>query len=278
MKKNLSRRDFLCAMGAFAGTAALVGCGSTGGTTAATTEAATTAAAGDLGLVKEGTFTVALSPDFPPFENLDGDQYVGFDVELAKAVAEKLGLEVEFKTLQFDGIVPAISAGGQADCGWSGITIDPEREKEVDFSDPYYVDNQCVVTMKANADVTEDNYADVLNKEGVIIAVQSGTTGETYAQETFPNATVQPYGNATDCFAAMQSNQAVAVATNLAVGQKMVGDAYTDAQIIHKEATGEEYGVAVSKENATLLEAINGALSELTEDGTVDNLTNQWMG
>ena len=219
-----------------------------------------------------------MSPDYPPFENMEGTEHVGFDVDLSAAIAEKLGLEVEFKNLQFDGIVPAIAAGGQADCGWSGITIDPDREKQVDFSDPYYVDNQCVVTMKANADITEDNYADALNQAGVIIAVQSGTTGETYAQETFPNATVQPYGNATDCFAAMQSNQAVAVATNLAVGQKMVAEAYTDAQIIHKEATGEEYGVAVSKDNPALTEAINGALAELTDDSTVDNLTNQWMG
>lgn len=274
MSKGMSRRDFVAAMGGIGGMLALAGCGSTGGSSAATT-----AAAGSYTLVKEGTLSVAMSPDFPPFENLDtdGKTYVGFDVDLTRAVAEKLGLEVEYVNIQFDGIVPAIQAGGQADVGCSGITIDPDRAKQVDFSDPYYVDNQCIVTMKSNADVTDANYVDALNKAGVVIAVQSGTTGETYAQETFPNATVQPYGNATDAFAAMQAGQAVAVATNLAVGEKMVKEAYTDAQVTHKEATGEEYGMAVSKDNPKLLAAINDALSQLTDDGTVDSLTAQWL-
>ena len=82
---------------------------------------------GSYTLVNEGVLTVATSPDFPPFENLEGDEYVGFDIELAKAIAEQLGLECEFTTIQFDGIVPAIQAGGQADVGISGITVDPER-------------------------------------------------------------------------------------------------------------------------------------------------------
>lgn len=279
--KNLSRRDFLAIAGGLTGSFALAGCSSDDNAAPADDAAADDAAATDeagLGLVTEGTLTVATSPDFPPFENLEGDEYVGFDIDLARAVAEKMGLEIEFKTLQFDGIVPAIQAGGQADLGWSGITIDPDRSKQVDFSDPYYIDDQCVIAMTSNADVTADTYEDALNQDGVIIAVQSGTTGETFAQENFPNATVQPYGNATDCFAAMQSDQATAVVTNLAVGEKMLAEAYTDAQIVGKSATGEEYGVAVSKDNPALLEAVNDALSALQSDGTIDELTTTWMG
>ena len=226
--------------------------------------------------VTESKLTIATSPDYPPFENLENGEYVGLDIEIAKAIAGKLGLEPEFKTMQFDAIIPAIAAGGQADVGISGITVDPERAKEVDFSTSYYIDDQAIAVMKGGA-VTAANAKEELNKEGVIFAVQSGTTGETYVQENFPNATVQPYGNSTDAFAAMQSGQAQAVCTNLAVVQKMTSEAYQDAEIVETAATGEEYAVAVSKDNAGLTEQINKALSELSADGTIERLIHQYL-
>lgn len=277
MNKNMSRREFVATAGLFAGMMGLVGCGGSG--SAATTAAASSAAAdAGLGLVTDGKLTVGTSPDFPPFENLENDQYVGLDIDLAQALADKLGLELEMKTLQFDAIVPAVAAGGQVDLGISGITIDPEREEQVDFSDSYYIDDLAVVAMKADADITADTYADALNQAGVTIAVQSGTTAESYAQENFPNATTQPYGNATDAFAAMQAGQANAVITNKAVGAKMVSESYTDAQVIKEIATGEEYGVAVSKDNSALLDAVNDALAAITDDGTLDSIVNKYFG
>lgn len=277
MNKNMSRREFVATAGLFVGMMGLVGCGGSG--SAATTAAASsTAADAGLGLVTDGKLTVGTSPDFPPFENLENDQYVGLDIDLAQALADKLGLELEMKTLQFDAIVPAVAAGGQVDLGISGITIDPEREEQVDFSDSYYVDDLAVVAMKDNADITADTYADALNQAGVTIAVQSGTTAESYAQENFPNATTQPYGNATDAFAAMQAGQANAVITNKAVGAKMVSESYTDAQVIKEIATGEEYGVAVSKDNSALLDAVNDALAAITDDGTLDSIVNKYFG
>ena len=248
MNKNMSRREFVATAGLFAGMMGLVGCGGSG--SAATTAAASSAAAdAGLGLVTDGKLTVGTSPDFPPFENLENDQYVGLDIDLAQALADKLGLELEMKTLQFDAIVPAVAAGGQVDLGISGITIDPEREEQVDFSNSYYIDDLAVVAMKADADITADTYADALNQAGITIAVQSGTTAESYAQENFPNATTQPYGNATDAFAAMQAGQANAVITNKAVGAKMVSESYTDAQVIKEIATGEEYGFIKHPDN-----------------------------
>lgn len=261
---------------------ALAGCGATtGGNTAAkdggSSAGSAAADSGSYTLVKDGTLTVATSPDFPPFENLENGEYVGFDIELAKALGKELGLKVEFKNIQFDGIVPAIAAGGQADVGMTGMTIEPDREKQVDFSDPYYVDDQAVATMKSNTQLTADNYEKELDKSGVVIAVQSGTTGETYAKEHFSNATVKSFGNATDCFAAMQSGQAVAVVTNKAMGEKMVGGSYTDAQVLAPIATGENYGIAVSKDNPALTSALNKALKKLTDDGTVEKLTNEYL-
>ncbi len=234
------------------------------------------AAAGDIKLVTDGKLTIATSPDYPPFENLENGEYVGLDIEIAKAVAAELGLEPEFKTLQFDAILPAIAAGGQADMGISGITVDPERAKQVDFSTTYYIDDQAIAVMK-DSTVTADNADEALNAEGVKIAVQSGTTGETYVQENYPNATAQPYGNSTDAFAAMQSGQADAVCTNKAVVDKMLADAYQDATVVKSIATGEEYAIAVSKDNQALTAATDDALAKLAADGTIDQLIGQYM-
>ena len=226
----------------------------------------------------EGALTVATSPDYPPFENLEDGEYVGLDMDLIRAVAEKMGLEVEFKTIQFDGLISAVAAGGQCDCAISAFTVDPERAKQVDFSDTYYIDDLAIVAMADNADITADNVDEALNADGITIAAQSGTTGESYAQENYPAATVTGYGNATDCFAALQAGQVDAVCTNNAVAKKTVGENYTDAQIVKEIATGEEYAVAVSKDNPALLAAINAAIAELTLEGFVDDNANKWLG
>lgn len=157
------------------------------------------------------------------------------------------------------------------------MTVEPEREELADFTDTYYVDDQAVAVMKDGA-ITKDNAKEELNKAGVIIAVQSGTTGETYCRENFPNATIQPYGNSTDSFAAMQAGQATAVCTNAAVVKKMLSEAYSDAQVVLEVATGEEYAVAVNKDNPELTKAINEAIKKLQDDGTVEKLAAKWLG
>lgn len=228
-------------------------------------------------LLNDGVITFATSPDFPPFENLDDNgDYVGLDIEIAKAVADQLGLECEFVTLQFDAIIPAIAAGGQADAGISGFTVDPERAEQIDFSDTYYTDNLSIAVM-GDSEITSDNVDEMLNDSSMIIAVQTGTTGETYAQENFPNATTQGYGNSTDAFAAMASGQADAVITNSAVVEQMLADAYSDANIVSSIATGEEYAIVVSKDNPELTEAINEALANLQADGTIDDLIAEYL-
>lgn len=243
---------------------------------AASSASASSAAASGYKLITEGELTVATSPDYPPFENLVNGEYVGLDMDIAKAIGEKLGLKVEFKTLQFDGIIPAIAAGGQADVGISGFSVDPERAKEIDFTDSYYIDDQAVAVMKGG-DITSANADEKLNSDSVMIAVQSGTTGEDYVKENYPNAKTQAYGNSTDAFAAMQAGQANAVCTNKAVVEAMIADAYKDAEIVKTAATGEEYAIVVSKDNAALTEAINGALKELSADGTIEKIVSEHM-
>lgn len=269
----------IAAAGMMVAALGLFGCSSGGGSSSssASSSADDTAATEEITLVTDGVLTVGVSPDYPPFENVEDGEYVGFDIDFAKALAEELGLECEFKTLNFDGILTAVAAGGQCDVGISGISVDPERAQQVDFSDSYYVDDQAVAVMKGGS-ITADNADEALNSADVTIAVQSGSTGETFARENFPNATIMPYTNATDCFAAMQSGQADAVSMNNAVVKQMLAAAYQDAEIVKTVATGEDYAVAVSKDNTALLDAINAAIAKMTANGTMDEINAKNFG
>lgn len=284
--KKFSKLIALAAVGVMVAALGIFGCssGSSSASSASASASASSAsasaasssaaAAGEMKLLESGKLVVGTSPDYPPFENLENGEFVGLDIEIAKAVAEKLGLEVEFKTLQFDAIIPAVAAGGQVDLGISGFTVDPDRAKEIDFSTTYYIDDQAIAAMK-NGEITAENAAEKLAT--ATIAVQSGTSGEAYIQENFPEATAQPYGNSTDAFAAMQAGQADAVCTNAAVVQKMLADAYQDATVVQSIATGEEYAIVISKDNPALTKAVNDALAELEADGTISRLVEQYL-
>lgn len=264
-----------CGVALVAGCLAIAGCGSSSSSSSSAdnSQASDSATEASYTLVNDGKLTIGTSPDYPPFENLVKGEYEGYDIALGEAIAEKLGLEAEYKTLQFDGILGAIESGGQIDCGISGFSVTPKRQKQVDFSDSYYIDDQSICANK-DGDVQEE--AD-LNKEGVVIAVQTGTTGESYAKENYPKATVKGFGNSTDAFAALQAGKADAVMTNKVVVENML-KSYTDAQVIKSVATGEEYAIAISKDNSALTEAINKVIEELQADGTIDKLQGEYLG
>ena len=267
------------ACGVLAASLGLAGCSGGASSSSSSSSASSSSAAEEateVTLLNDGQLTIITSPDYPPFENIENGELEGFEIDLAKAVAEQMGLEPNFVQMQFDTIIPAIAAGGQGDVGMSGFSVDPDRAKEIDFTESYYIDDQAVAVMQ-NSGITEENAATALNAAGMIIAVQTGTTGEAYVQENFPNATVQGYGNSTDCFAAMQSGQANAVCTNLAVVQRMIDTAYGDAQIVIEVATGEEYAAVVAQDNPELTKQINEALKALEENGTIEELTNKWF-
>ncbi len=267
------------ACGVLAASLGLAGCSGGASSSSSSSSASSSSAAEEateVTLLNDGQLTIITSPDYPPFENIENGELEGFEIDLAKAVAGQMGLEPNFVQMQFDTIIPAITAGGQGDVGMSGFSVDPDRAKEIDFTESYYIDDQAVAVMQ-NSGITEENAATALNAAGMIIAVQTGTTGETYVQENFPNATVQGYGNSTDCFAAMQSGQANAVCTNLAVVQRMIDTAYGDAQIVLEYATGEEYAAVVAQDNPELTKQINEALKTLEENGTIEEITNKWF-
>lgn len=260
---------------AFAGALALTGCGNSD----APADAAGSADASGsdtMQLVTDGTLTIGTSAEYEPFEYMEDGEYKGFDLELAQAIADDLGLELKIENVDFDTIVPGVASGTKYDMGIAAITATPEREKEVGFTDSYYMDDQAIVTMADNTEITGDNYADALNAEGVKIAVQSGSTAEAFAKENFPNAELVPFKNATDCFAAVQSCQANALVTNRSVAAQLVATSFSNEQVIKQISTGEEYAIAVNKDNTALLDALNDSIAKLTEDGTVDELMTKY--
>lgn len=268
----LDRRNFFGIIGAAAGTVVLAGCG---GTSAGTSTDAKKDDASGYTLVQSGKIIVASDLANPPFDFVENNEPKGFEVDLMKKVAEKLGLECEYlPAMKFDSIIPLIKQGGKADVGVSNFTITDERKQEIDFTDPYVDSNQGVVT-KVGAERAD---ADSLNAEGVTIACQAGTTGEAWAQENLPKATIKSLDDPVAAVTGVQTGLYDAAAADLPVMKYLCSNSFTDCQVSIEIPTGEQYGIVVSKDNAGLTEAINAALAELEDDDSIKELEIEWFG
>lgn len=269
---NIKKVVALAAAGALAASLALFGCSSGGGTDDATKDKGASGADAGYTLVNDGKLTVAASLDFPPFENLNGDKPEGFEVDLMGLLAEELGLESNYlPSTKFDTIVPLIQTGGKADVGVSGITITDERLEEVDFTDPICDVNQSITVLKTSG------ITDVAQLEGKKIGGQSGTTGFQWAAENIKDAEVIAFDEMTAVFAALQSGNIDAVAVDWPVANYYVKTAYTDCQIIKEIPTGEQYAIAVSKDNPELTKALNTAIKAVKDNGKYDEIVATWL-
>lgn len=268
----LDRRNFFGIIGAAAGTAVLAGCG---GTSAGSSADAKKDDASGYSLVQPGKIIVASDLANPPFDFVENNEPKGFEVDLMKKVAEKLGLECEYlPAMKFDSIIPLIKQGGKADVGVSNFTITDERKQEIDFTDPYVDSNQGVVTKVG----VERADADSLNAEDVTIACQAGTTGEAWAQENLPKATIKSLDDPVAAVTGVQTGLYDAAAADLPVMKYLCSNSFTDCQVSIEIPTGEQYGIVVSNDNAGLTEAINAALAELEDDGSIKELEIEWFG
>ena len=270
---KLKKLGAFAATGAMALALALTGCGSSNATSGSNAGSSSSDDAKvekvdgskEYALVKDGTLTVGTSAEYAPFEYKDDNgDYQGFDLELIKAIGDKLGLDVEYVKNDFDTLVPGVASGAKYDVSIAAITDTPEREKEVTFSDSYYMDDQAIVTKVDNTDITADNYSEKLNNADATIIVQSGSTAESFAQENFPKAKIVPYKDATECFSA--------VVTNRSVASQLTAEQFNTCQTIKQISTGEEYAIAINQGNTKLKDDINQAIKDLTDDGTVDAL------
>ncbi len=291
---NMSRRSFLKGSSLLAGmgAVALVGCGGAAPAADAGSAQAAADAASTIMLVNEGKLTCISNMYFPPFEFMDEKtgEPKGFDIDLSRELAKHMGLEANWtkeSNMGFDTLVPTISAvdysggkaNGKADIAIAGMTITDKRKQEVDMSDPYLDSNQSLVLRQDSEETLES-----LNAEGKKIAVQDGTTGEEWARENLPVAdAAQGIVKLDDIINAMNGLNAKsydAVITDLPVAKYQIETEknYADLKVAEGIPTGEQYGIAVSKGNPALLAAINKALKEMVEDGTMKQLQITWFG
>jgi len=218
-----------------------------------------------LKTVKEGKLIMVTNAFFPPYEYYDGEEIVGIDVEIAQAIADKLGLELEILDVEFDSIITNVK-NGAADFGLAGLTVKPDREKEVDFSISYASGVQ-VVIVKEDSPVTT---VDDLFAEGATYkaGVQLGTTGDSYASEDLGDDRVVRYNKGNEAVLALTNGDIDCVIIDNEPAKAFV-KANTGLKILDTTYADEDYAACFAKENDALREAVDAAIMELTADGTI---------
>ena len=258
-------------------TAAFAGCGndtgsSAAGTSSTASESSTTQssetsqeASTEETSGSGETLVMATNAFFEPYEYYEGDEIVGIDAEIGKAIADKL---------EFDAIIPAIQ-NGKASIGMAGMTVTPDREKNVSFSQTYATGVQ-VIIVPEGSDITS---ADDL--EGKKIGVQQGTTGDLYCSDTpenggFGEDAVTRYSKGSDAVMALLSGKVDCVVIDNEPAKAFV-EANEGLKILDTAYVEEEYAIAVAKDNTELLEKVDAALGELKEDGTVQSIIDKYI-
>jgi len=278
MQKARKSLALVLALGLVLALVALTGCGSK----AETPETPVAEApAADLGLVADGVLTVGSDTAFPPFESMNGDTAEGFDVDLANALAKEMGLTVNFTSQTFDTLIPQLKAGGTFDVIMSGMTITPEREKEITFSTPYIDSNQSIAVVKGKFPKLDGNDAAAINTAftGKVIGVQSGTTGEAWAKENIKGAKqIVPFSDTLAAFSALNAGKVDGVVNDLPVSAYLVKTSYTGDELVAEIPTGEQYGIGIATPNTALQTAINDALKALKDSGEYKTIYMKWFG
>lgn len=222
----------------------------------------------EYSLVTEGKLTVAASLDYSPFEHLEGDTSTGYSIAVIQEAANRLGLECEIKEVPSNNIISTIASGTQCDVGVAPLTITDQRKEQVDFSTPYYYVDQAIVIRGATFETVEE-LADL-----PVVALTNSSSFD-YATNSVSSKVVSRT-SIQDCFELLQTGAVQAVVTEYPVA-KALTTSYSNCEILERITTSEGYGIAVNKSNQSLTEAINEALASMEEDGTLDNLQQQYL-
>ena len=236
---------------------------------AASTEEAASADAAELTTVTAGKLTMSTNAAFPPYEmTTDSGDFEGIDVEVAGAIAEKLGLELQVDDMDFDAALLA-AQNGKSDIVMAGVTVTEDRQLVMNFSDSYATGVQ-VVIVKEGSDVTLDNLGEKM------IGTQRGTTGYIYTSDDYGDDHVTAYDNGASAVQALINGQVDCVVIDSAPAEAFVA-ANAGLTILDTEYVTESYAIGVNKDNTALLDAINQALAELTADGTVQSIVDKYI-
>ncbi len=215
-----------------------------------------------------GKLIMATNAEFPPYEYHEGDEIVGIDAEIAEAIADELGMTLEIEDMAFDSIITAVS-GGKADMGLAGMTVDPDRQKNVNFSDTYATAAQ-VIIVKEDSEIAGPD--DLTGKK---IGVQLGTTGDIYAED-IEDAEVERYNKGMEAVQALQQDKIDAVVID-GEPAKVFVEENEGLKVLDEPLTEEEYAIAIAKDNDELLEKVNTALATLKDSGKLDEIVAKYI-
>ena len=273
--KKISRRSFLAAAAVSAAALAMTACGgsaSSAASSVASSAASSTAAssgAAALSTVLAGKLTMATNATFPPYEmTTDSGEIEGIDVDTAKAIAEKLGLELQVDDMEFDAALLSVQQG-KADIVMAGVTVTDERKAVMDFSDSYATGIQSIIVPNDSDIASPDDLA------GKKIGTQRGTTGYIYCSDDFGEDAVVAYDSGLTAVQALNNGQVDAVVIDNAPATQYVA-ANPGLKVLDTSYAEEDYAIGMAKGSA-LEDAINKALEELKEDGTLQSIVDKYI-
>ena len=237
---------------------------------AVSTEEAASADAAELTTVTAGKLTMSTNAAFPPYEmTTDSGDFEGIDIDVAAAIAEKLGLELQVDDMDFDAALLA-AQNGKSDIVMAGVTVTDERQKVMDFSDTYAEGIQSIIVPKDSDIASADDLT------GKAIGTQRGTTGYIYCTDDFGEDNVIAYDDGLTAVQALNNGQVDAVVIDNAPAKSFV-EANPGLKILDTAYAQEDYAIGVAKGNTALLGAINGALEELQADGTLQAIVDKYI-
>ena len=240
--------------------------------TSTTDEAASTteAVATDFTTVEDGKLHMATNAAFPPYEMVaDDGTFEGIDVEIAGKIAEKLGLELVVDDMDFGSIITSVQTG-KSDIAMAGLTVTEDRKKNVDFSDTYATGVQVVIVPEDSEIATIDDL------QGKLIGCQESTTGYIYCSDDYGEDMVTAFPNGANAVQALLSGKVDAVVIDSQPAQDFVAQ-NEGLKILDTEYVTEDYAIGISKDNTALRDAVNNALKELIDDGTVQSILDKYI-
>ena len=219
------------------------------------------------------TLTMGTNAAFQPYEYYENETIVGIDAEIAAAIAEKLGMDLQIVDMDFDAIIPSV-VQGKVLMGMAGMTVTDERLQQVSFSDTYALGVQAIIVKEGSEIASVDD----LSADGAEwkIGVQQSTTGDIYCTSDFGEERVDRYKTGPDAVEALKAGKVDCVIIDNEPAKAFVA-ANEGLVILDSKYTEEEYAIAVAPENGELLEKINAALKELTEEGVVDEILDKYI-
>ena len=273
--KKISRRSFMAAAAVSVAALAMTACGgsassaaSSVASSAASSETASSAAT-ELTTVEAGKLTMATNAAFPPYEmTTDAGEFEGIDVDTAKAIAEKLGLELQIDDMDFDAALLSVQQG-KADIVMAGVTVTDERKAVMDFSDSYATGIQSIIVPNDSDIASPDDLA------GKTIGTQRGTTGYIYCSDDFGDENVVAYDDGLTAVQALNNGQVDAVVIDNAPAQEFVA-ANPGLKVLDTSYAEEDYAIGMAKGSA-LEDAVNKALEELKADGTLQAIVDKYI-